>query len=432
VLGGTGLALDLVPGGLLWALLVTTTTPADTRELVTIDPAPPNCVATCVATSIGNTGGAFAGLAFQGATLYGVTGERATAGAASESLFTLNRTTAAPTLACNLGRGSQGEALGFNRDDGSLYHASGVIDTVFETVDEPSVGPLCVITNVAIPPVLQALEVEALGFRPVVGTFFWSQGSTIPTAKLYDVTAGGAATLIGSLDHVSKGIAVGPAPPKLDHFTCYGALPAGSFPSTVVTLVDQFRSTSMTVTKATNLCNPVNKNGEDASAPTHPDHFVVHSVTQTGSKFNPVNGLVVTDQFGTLFLDAVTPTSLLVPSAKSLVSTPPPPVDPATDHFVCYTVKTTAGKPPFVRVNGVTVQDQFGTRQVDLTKISRLCNPVNKNGEDPGAENHVDHLMCYQTAGSMPPFASQPGLLQQPVRTATDEGDHHGRPLRAA
>src|SRR6185369_13004606 len=33
---------------------------------------------------------------------------------------------------------------------------------------------------------------------------------------------------------------------------------------------------------------------------------------------------------------------------------------------------------------------------VQVKKPSRLCVPVNKNNEEPGAETHADHLLCYQ------------------------------------
>jgi hypothetical protein len=401
VLGGTGLARHPTTGA-LWALLTTTTTPAGTRELVTVDPM------TGVATLIGNTGGAFAGLAFNGPVLYGVTGDELPPSAAvpSESLFTLSTSDASATLVCNLGRGFVGEALGFNTDDDLLYHASGVIDTVFETFDGTIVGPLCIVTDIPIPPALQAKAVQALGFRPSMLTFFWSQGIVMADSALYDVTPAGVATLVGPLDHVAKGIAVALVPPALDHFTCYNVLATASLTPQTVTLEDQFREAQFTAGKALTLCNPTDKNGENPGAETHPDHLTTYSIAQSfPPKFPGVNGLVVTDQFGTLFLDAVTPNGVLVPTAKSLIEPPPPP-DPEVDHFVCYTVKTTAGKPPFVRVNDVTIKDQFGTRTVDLSKPSRLCNPANKNGENPGAETHINHLMCYQAQGATPAFSA--------------------------
>jgi hypothetical protein len=206
-------------------------------------------------------------------------------------------------------------------------------------------------------------------------------------------------------------IQYGAAPLAACHVACYTVLPAEPFTPELVELEDQFRAASMTVTKATLLCNPVNKNGDDPLALIRPDHLVGYAITQSVSpKFQPVNGLVVTDQFGTLHIDAVTPNALLVPSTKSLgpvISVPIPPTNPL-DHFVCYTVKTTAGQPPFVRIYGVELVDQFGERYVDISKPSRLCNPVNKNGEEPGADTHTMHLMCYETqrATGQPPFTA--------------------------
>ena len=81
---------------------------------------------------------------------------------------------------------------------------------------------------------------------------------------------------------------------------------------------------------------------------------------------------------------------------KSQASTPPTPVAFVTDHFQCYQVGITKGFPKFVPQVGVQIEDQFGTMTVDVKKPRFLCLPVDKNGESPGAELHVDHLMCYQ------------------------------------
>lgn len=115
ILGGTGLAAD--SEGTLFALLKLSSQSG--RELVTIDPA------TGVATSIGDTGDKFAGLAFDSNdTLFGVTGDGAVT---SESLFTIDTGNASTTLATALGNGNDAEAIGFNPQDGLLYHASGLV-----------------------------------------------------------------------------------------------------------------------------------------------------------------------------------------------------------------------------------------------------------------------------------------------------------------
>jgi hypothetical protein len=96
----------------------------------------------------------------------------------------------------------------------------------------------------------------------------------------------------------------------------------------------------------------------------------------------------------------------MVPTAQSESAPPPPLVEPHVDHFACYTVKNTPGKPPFARINAVSILDQFGARTVDLTKPTRLCLPANKNGENPDAPTHPQHLMCYQAQGATPSFSA--------------------------
>ena len=90
---------------------------------VTINPA------TGVATSIGDTGDQFVGLAFNSSgTLFAVVGDKrntAGGGLPPETLFILNTSNAAPTQVLVLGRGNDGEAIGFNPNDGLIYHASG-------------------------------------------------------------------------------------------------------------------------------------------------------------------------------------------------------------------------------------------------------------------------------------------------------------------
>ena len=114
VQSGTGLATHPLTGELYGVLKLAG---QSGRELVTINPA------TGVATSIGDTGDAFAGITFDDmGTLYGVTGDGASV---SETLFTLDTTTAISTMVTPLGNGDDGETIGFNPDDGLIYHASG-------------------------------------------------------------------------------------------------------------------------------------------------------------------------------------------------------------------------------------------------------------------------------------------------------------------
>jgi hypothetical protein len=197
----------------------------------------------------------------------------------------------------------------------------------------------------------------------------------------------------------------------LDHFTCYkAAATSGSVRFTAVTgvtLVDAFWTSTVDVRKPKLLCAPTNKNGEDPTAPSHPDHLEDYQV-KPAVRFTPVGNLHVTDQFGTLTLEAKKPAALQVPTAKSPTAPPVPPSTPVVDHFQCYKVKSAARFTPVV---GVTLEDQFGTMTVDVKKPRRLCAPVDKNGEAPGAESHTAWLMCYLVKQrSLPRFAPVRGL----------------------
>jgi cysteine-rich repeat protein len=190
---------------------------------------------------------------------------------------------------------------------------------------------------------------------------------------------------------------IGHHPNCLDHFLCYKAKTTSNTPKFTavpgVGLVDQFGSSAVEVKKPERLCAPTNKLDEDPTAPSHPDHLNGYKIKRAGA-FTAVTAQTVVDQFGTLVLDLKKPVGVLVPSAKSLVGMPPSPAT-SPDHFQCYKVKVTANTPKFVAVPGVSVQDQFGSMQVEVKKPKRLCAPVDKNGETPGAETHANHLMCY-------------------------------------
>ncbi len=192
----------------------------------------------------------------------------------------------------------------------------------------------------------------------------------------------------------------------LDHFTCYkAAATKGSvkFPGIAnppgISLDDQFGSAQVAVKKPKFLCAPTDKNGEDPTAPTHPEHLKMYQIKNPLKPLLPTN-IKVVDQFNPtgLFVNAKKSSHLLVPAAKSLTGPTPVPTPGAyvTDHFECYKIGITKGTPKFVPQLGVSLGDQFGTMTVDVKKAMYLCNPVDKQNEDPTAPNHVDHLMCYK------------------------------------
>jgi hypothetical protein len=191
---------------------------------------------------------------------------------------------------------------------------------------------------------------------------------------------------------------------QVDHFTCYRTTSAGFAPVGGVSLVDHYGASTVEVRKPKFLCAPTDKNGEDPSAPSHPDHLEDYQIKRS-TPFVAVRNQAVVDQFGTQTLDVRKPLTLQVPTAKSRTASPPAPVTPAVDHFQCYAVRRSRGSAKFTP-RTVTLEDQFGAMTVEVKKPRRLCAPVDKRDESPGAENHPAHLLCYRIKQvSAPRFA---------------------------
>jgi hypothetical protein len=209
---GNGLATHPVTGE-LFALL--TLVGQSARQLVTINPV------TGVATSIGNTGDQFAGLAFNSSgTLFAVVGDKRNAGSGSlpaETLFTLNTSNAAPSQVLALGRGNDGEAIGFNPNDGLIYHASGN-DTGGEGC-QPINPSVCVeIFESVNPNNLAVADIPLSGnYTPLTENYLEVAALTHLTGNvlllsdtdenLYTITTSGIVTFLGGMDHVAKGLA---------------------------------------------------------------------------------------------------------------------------------------------------------------------------------------------------------------------------------
>jgi hypothetical protein len=179
-------------------------------------------------------------------------------------------------------------------------------------------------------------------------------------------------------------------PLTLSHFQCYETK-RRRFDPIQVTLEDEFGTSTTTVRKPERLCAPADKNGEDPGAPQEAAHLVGYTINR------PVTNIErqeITNQFGTVFVDLRRAERLMVPSSKSLSGMPPPLPAGALDHFQCYKIARSKGTPRFQQ-HTVQVTDQFGSQTLTLGAPNRLCAPVNKNGEDPTAPTHPDHLLCY-------------------------------------
>lgn len=148
------------------------------------------------------------------------------------------------------------------------------------------------------------------------------------------------------------------------------------------------------MSEAKRLCNPAAENGDDPGALGQPDHLVGYIIQQTIPPFRRIMGQQVTNEFGTITVELVRPEVLFVPSAKSLTAPPSPLAPPQIDHFECYRVEGARQ-----HATGIHLVDEFGTLTIDLKKPYRPCVPVDLRG---GAFSTRPSI-CSATRPSSPP-----------------------------
>jgi len=253
VIGGTGLARHPLTGAFFALLRIEDALGEEQfgRELVSID-------FFAGITRIGDTSHKFAGITFDSrGTLYGVVGDaRNSEEPNPETLFTLSTVDATATLVTALGNGDDGEVIAFHPIDGLLYHGSGIgdlnVDQIFETVD---------------PLTLAVANIPLSGFDPDELTALTFRTDRFLAADLsfqfLSITDDGLVTVLGAMDHQSKGLALFLSPEHVDHFKCYGVAHE-RFERGPVALLDQFRDgfREFTLQKPLELCTPVLKQVE--------------------------------------------------------------------------------------------------------------------------------------------------------------------------
>jgi hypothetical protein len=216
------------------------------------------------------------------------------------------------------------------------------------------------------------------------------------------VSVTGTATKVGAPETTNSATAVlvvstpsNAVAQPVPYFTCYKTKKrkdsAAFAPVPGVALTDRFGDSTADVKKPVTLCAPTVNVGDVSSVP---DHFESFLVKDSAKGEHP--GLVAVDQLGTTTYDTIKADRLLVPTAKDLAGPPAPLPSPGLDHFKCYKVKRPKDSPKFEPITGFPIRDQFGSRDVTIVKPTRLCRPVDKRNEAPGAEAHPDHLTCYK------------------------------------
>lgn len=185
-----------------------------TKNLLRVDPDTGICV------DVGDTGEKFAGIAFDSSgQLWGISGD---GGLQPESLFKIDKNTAASTFVLALGGGGPGEALGFNPFDGKLYHGSGngvpndpIAGTIYETIDPVTLQ----VTNIPLQ-TANLIGIQSLTRLNASAMIFTDFG-----LALMHLSTGGAITTLGTMDHLAKGFAWVSGP---SFFASYGSGCPGS------------------------------------------------------------------------------------------------------------------------------------------------------------------------------------------------------------
>lgn len=147
---------------------------------------------TGVITQIGATGDSFSDIAFKpDGTLYGIVG---TGGSDNGGLYSIDINDGTTTLQENLNDDSDGEALTYNPVQGVFYQSD---DQDLYTVD-PVTFSATLLANTSND------EVTGIHFDPESSNMFLVDLED----NLYQMASDGALTLIGPMDHQSKGVVV--------------------------------------------------------------------------------------------------------------------------------------------------------------------------------------------------------------------------------
>jgi len=214
----------------------------------------------------------------------------------------------------------------------------------------------------------------------------------------------------------------------LDHFMLYRVAQSKAAPAFerfgTLQLTDDVASRPYLVSKPQQLGVPANKNDEGVPDPTIA--VVEYTIAAPGGtpRFAKRPNVRVLDQCNDLSVTLKQPVSLLVPATvdASGVAMPPDPALHDLDHFLCYKVgvetKLPDGTklPKLARGTQVDVVDRFEARRYDLTAVTKVCRPVDKDvdpanppvilsGPDAGKAKSIEaapirsadrYLVCYR------------------------------------
>jgi len=191
-------------------------------------------------------------------------------------------------------------------------------------------------------------------------------------------------------------------PSSIDPFLCYKVRrnPAGErFTSQVVSLDDAVDGAiDFKVLTDVALCTPgeLNQSGVLADASTHLEGYKI-TLAPGEPNLLPRLGLHFESVFGPIVVDTKPRVDrLLVPTAASDSGpvSAPDPNGHDVDHYECHQATLSRLAPDyFPRTAQAHFSGAFDAADYDLRRPSRVCAPVDKNGE--GIKNAEGYLICY-------------------------------------
>ncbi|MGH3371031.1 MAG: Ig-like domain-containing protein, partial [Nocardioidaceae bacterium] len=119
------------------------------------------------------------------------------------------------------------------------------------------------------------------------------------------------------------------------------------------------------------------------------DHFKWYDIRDEQPRFQK-RTVTIEDQFGSSQVEVIEPLRLLNPVSKNGEG-----INNPNAHLQCYRIKE---KKKFKKID-VTIENQFGVQKLRLEAARRLCLPASKGlpNADPGAPpSGLDHFMCYR------------------------------------
>ena len=167
-----------------------------------------------------------------------------------------------------------------------------------------------------------------------------------------------------------------------------------------------------TATQSANVTPTVTESPTPTPTVTVTATPAVASATPTGS---PVPTSTSTTVPTSSQLPTSTPASTATPTpgVPTVTATPSPGTTPGNffpNHFQCYEIDRST----ISAIKGIPVEDRFGVTAIDVAgtgRVKRLCNPADKNGEDPTAPADPNHLVGYVISKRTPRLNPYPDQI---------------------